>query len=184
MRIKDTYKREVEGKPINNLVFSGAVSLLIILATVFIGIKPIYQAIKLNTEYKEELNKINSNMETKLEQIKTSEKDLQQVEKKMELLNKKIPETVNFQKFLEQLVVVSARSNFILQKANQQSSSESSKEYIVSAKFIGRVETLPDLLNTLENKLPRFIIVDRIRTQNQPKENYDLIEIIMKAYTL
>lgn len=185
MSIKNTYQREIERKPLNNILFSGLISVTVILLTIFLGIKPTAVAIRENRDYKKQLDSIKSDMETKLSQIEEGKTNLVKAKENIVILNQKIPTEVNFQNFLEKLVGVTAESQFIIQQVRKQDGLADDTTIIpVQMRVKGNIQNLAELLYNLENEMTRFVSINKVRTQQQREENYDLVEIDMNTYIL
>lgn len=184
MNIKNTYQREIERKPLNNIIFSIGLAFVIILITIILGLRPISLALTKNRKYKSELVEIKNNMEIQINKINESRESILSSIDKVEILNNKIPDEPNFQNFLEDLVVVTSNSQFIIQQARRHAGAESSEKATIDLRLKGDVENLPNLLHDLENEMPRFISMTKLRTQEQKEENDELVEINMEIYTL
>ncbi len=173
MKYKDkflaTYEREIENKPVNNISFYGGIALTIILIIFFFGIKPTITAIGQNIAYKRQLNEIKTNMETKLEQIDLGEENMNRISTEIELLNTAIPNKSELEQFLSELVLVAARSGFVLDRVKK--NEEFEKEIPVHLELRGQLDQLPKLTDEIE-KMERFVKIINIRTQ---QEEYDAI---------
>lgn len=184
MSLKNTYEREIERKPLNNVIFSVGLAFIVILATIIFGLRPISLAVAKNRKYKKELTDIKNNMEIKIEKINESRETVLSLIGKIAILNDKIPDESNFQDFLEDLVIVTSDSQFIIQQARRQGGDSSSSKTTINLRLEGDIKNLPKLLHNLENEMPRFVAVTTLRTQEQKEENNELIEITMETYTL
>lgn len=184
MNLKSLYQREIERKGINNLIFSVSVAIVVILLTIFFGVKPTFLAVKKNREYKEELTKIKTNMENKLSQIEEEKMNIRKMEENIEILNKKIPQDINFQSFLEMLVNVTAESRFIIKQVKNENYAEQNTTIPFKIILLGKVENLAELLKDLEVEMPRFVSINKIKTQQQKDEDLEIIEINMDIYIL
>lgn len=183
MNLKDrflaTYEREIENKPINNITFYGAISLVIVGIIFFFGIKPTFIAIRQNAAYRRQINDIKQNMEAKIETIDTMEEEMNRVSQEIDLLNTAIPNKADLEQFLSELVLVAARSGFVLDRVKK--SEVFDEEIPVNLELRGQLEQLPKLTGEIES-MDRFVKIVNIRTQ---QEDFDaVVRMKINIYTL
>lgn len=174
-KITATYEREIENKPLNNIAFYGVIALLVFVITFFFGIRPTLTALAQNITYKDQLTDVKINMETKLTQVEESEIALGRIPSEVNALHEAIPNKDNLELFLSELVLVSSRSGFVLERVKKDDVFD--EEIPVHLEFRGQLNQLPQLTSEID-AMDRFVRIESIRTQ---LDEFDTV-VRMKIY--
>lgn len=158
-----TYEREIEGKPVNDIIFNSGLAIVIIALTFVAGIKPVVMAFAQNQRYKTELKYIRDNMVQKITQIDTESTAILTSYDGVVLLFNRIPNEMLVQDFLGELVVTAAKSGFMVQQVKPIATK--GDEMPLDVRFSGKLENLPKLVSNIEDNMYRFVSIEEIATQ-------------------
>jgi Tfp pilus assembly protein PilO len=175
-----TYEREIEGKPINNVLFNSGLAMIIIALTFIAGIRPVSVALAQNQKYKSELNSIKKNMIKKISQIDVESTAIIKSQEGVTLLFEAIPNEILLQDFLEDLVITAAKSGFLVQQMRPIETESSALP--LDVRFSGNIEDLPKLVKAIENSMPRFVSIEEVITQRG--EHVSSVRMKLIIYTL
>lgn len=182
VQVSAAYEREVLRKPINRVKFFIGAGFFVFVLFFILGIRPVAINSAENTKLLSELKEVRSNMQTKLDQIDESEKDLAGLEKNIEYINSLLPNEGNVQNYLKEFVVIAAKNDFFVRKFTKPTSASSSA-IALEIEIIGKLNNLPALISAIEES-QRVTNINEITLSNiEEEENYS-IRLEMEIYTL
>ncbi len=167
MKLSATYKREIEHKPVRNVIFSTSLALSLIILTVIFGIDPAIKSLTANTKYKQELTGIKNKMERKVLETLEGERILKEYAKNVEALNNSVTTKVELEKFIQELVLTTSNTGFIVNRIRQDDSYNN--EAYVNMEMTGPLAQMPKLVEAIEN-MNRFTRIDEIQTYEERNE--------------
>lgn len=167
MKISATYEREIEHKPVRNVIFSTSLALTLITLTVIFGIDPAIKSLTANTKYKQELTDIKNKMERKVLETLEGERILKEYSENVEALNNSVTTKVELEKFIQELVLTTSNTGFIVYRIRQDDSYNN--EAYVNMEMTGPLAQMPKLVEAIEN-MNRFTRIDEIQTYEERNE--------------
>lgn len=178
-RLEATYEREIERKPLNNILFYGGLAVVIFLAVFIFGIRPTTLALAQNKEYEKELAQIRDAMNTKLIQIQNSEETISRETEGVAALNAAITNDVDLQEFLSQLVLEAANSGYSIERVKE---TDIVGDVIkVDVELVGDTLQLAQLMRGIEN-MQRFVTIQDLRLDT--KGTFASVDMRAEIYKL
>lgn len=163
-----SYRRELIEKQDNRIKVLLALLLFTIVVFVIFGIRPMLKKAREYNEIHAAFAKVDNQLKSKLEELDVSKEKMDRYSHKIDLLDRKIPSSPLLQNYLEEIVISSANTGFILQRFLVTEDAETSKT--VDLAFLGDVRRLPELVGILENTY-RYAVINNIKTNVEEGTN-------------
>ncbi|MBI2414303.1 hypothetical protein HYV31_00455 [candidate division WWE3 bacterium] len=176
-----TYEREIENKPLNNVIFTSALATILIFVSLLFGIKPASENLAKNIKYKKELLNIERIMLEKNRKTEGGEILLRDNGEGVFVLNKKLPFKVDFDKFLEEFIMATSKSGFIVNRVNLIGVEKG--EISISVELVGSLLQLPEMVEAVE-QMERFTKIDWIRTEKNKTKDASILQMKVQTYIL
>lgn len=180
-KLRNTYTREIENKPLNSFGFYTLLLLVISGTTALAGIWPLLERYYYNKSHYEELQNVNNMMLMKIKDVNEGKSNLDNLANEIEKLDGGLPDDLELENFLQEFVFVTAQNGYTINYMEHEGLRKGDVEQLAEVRsinilteIIGPLYSLPKLLNDMEN-MDRLNNIVEIFTTNGDEESQGIL---------